>query len=81
MSDTATAAPEAGFPPIPLLANSYSLPDLLKASDHLGELKTDKGREENAARFAEKNAINQDVLEGQSSQPLPPDHTLRNVED
>jgi len=81
MSDAELLAPDTGLPPIPLLANSYSLPDLMKASDHVVELKTERGREENMANMAEKLALNQDVLAGLTQPALPPEHILRNVED
>lgn len=80
MSDTA-AATEGGFPPIPLMANSYNFQDVLKAASHAESLKSEDGQETAFAAISVKQALRQDIIEGQTQPAVPEGTELAEVED
>lgn len=70
-----------GFPPIPLLANSYDLQDLEKATLHAESLKTEDGQRKAFDAIAVGKALNQEVLEDRDAPPAPEGTVLADVED
>lgn len=76
MSDTTT---EAGERPVHLLANSYDLQDLEKASAEAAKAKADD-RDAAYGAIARDAALNKDVIEGREKPALPEGTRFETIE-
>jgi hypothetical protein len=74
-------ADPTGFPPVPLLANSYDLQSLEKATLAAEAISDDTKRAEAFGKLATDHALNQDVLNGLNSPAVPEGTKLETVED
>ncbi len=81
MSDTTTAKSDVGFPPVPLLANSYNLQDLEAAAGKVEGIDDEAERTQAFGQLVKEQAVLQDVVEGQDNPALPEGTELADVED